>query len=311
DIDGALDAFDRAIEVFSNSSEEGRRGRAATLVNKGMLLSSTGTAEALARAVETFASATEAVAGDEAPYHSAMADHARGVAEMDLAAVDHNERDTHLRRAVRAFEESLAFFTRTGFPYQHSLAKHNLGRALLGLGGEGSALSALVAVEDAVAVLDPRIHRTEWEHALASLGEIETALAEVHPGVSRRGLFVVLFESSDRDERAALLVNRLTRVLALPPDARHSALRELAAASLRATDDGLAYIGIELTVLTELPNEHLESALRARLAAHGELDGERREAADRALDQAVGDALNGPQRVFVRDFLAANGFERP
>ena len=33
--------------------------------------------------------------------------------------------------------------------------------------------------------------------------------------------------------------------------------------------------------------------------------------ASRALDQAVGDALNGPQRVLVRDFLAAQGFERP
>ncbi len=67
----------------------------------------------------------------------------------------------------------------------------------------------------------------------------------------------------------------------------------------------------ELTVLTELPTENLESALLARLGAHQRLSDTVREAADAALGQAVGDALNGPQRVFVRDFLSSHGYERP
>lgn len=313
--DDAQTAFRRAIETFSPNSDEGRRGKAAALVNNGMVLASLGTSDALAAAIGQYETAVDVVGGDDAPYHAALADHARGVAEMSLAqrldARQLSDRAGHLRRAVRAFEESLEFFSRTGFPYQHSLAKHNLAKALSGFGGEKELLLALAAVEDAVSILDPRLHRTEWEHAFRTLEEIEGSLGAFHPGRSRRELFVVLLEQSAPDERVSLLTNRLTRLLALPPDARHSAMVELAKASVTAGDHGLEYIGRELAVLTELPNDHLEAALEARLDANRQLPPDRREDADRALDQAVGDALNGPQRVFVRDFLSSRGFERP
>ncbi len=311
DSEGALEAFEQAVASFSTTRGEGRRGRAAALVNLGSALASLGSKEALEAAIDCYLEAVDVVTDDDAPYHRALADHARGVAEMALAEREEATDPVHLRRAVRAFESSLEFFSRTGFPYQHSLAKHNLGRALAAMGGERLLLLGLVAVEDSVSILDPRLHRTEWEHALHTLEQIESSLGRYNPGRSRLELFIVLFEVSDAAEGLALVTNRLTRLLALPTDARHSALRKLAAASVGAADHGLAYIGAELTVLTELPNEHLHEVLLARLDAHGRLPPSTRDLADRALDQAVGDALNGPQRVFVRDFLSGCGFERP
>ena len=301
DVHGGIEAFDAALGCFDVTCADGRRGRAAALVNKGMAHASTGTPSGVREAISTY---EEVIAelGDDAPYHRALAAHSLGVAHMAVAEAD---------AAVAAFETSLEFFTRSGFPYQHSLAQHNLGRALLASGGHRNAQLAMVAVEDSMGVLDPRLHQAEWRQAHATLQEIEAVLERDTPGRSRRQRFIDLFTSSAGEEREKLLRSRLTRLLALPRDAGHSALRELARASAGAPDNGHAYIFTELTVLMELPNEHLEAALRARLAAHRELPGEIAVAADRALDQAVGDALNGPQRVLVRDFLAANGFERP
>ena len=109
----------------------------------------------------------------------------------------------------------------------------------------------------------------------------------------------------------AILRTRLSRLLTLPDRSRHAALADIARASLGLPDHGLGFITTELTVLTELPNENLEAALLARLAANRDMDDAAREPADVALDQAVGDAFNGPQRIFVRDFLSTHGFERP
>lgn len=319
DVDGAVAAFDAAMSLFGSASEEGRRGRSATLVNRGMALASTGDVGALAAAVESYRSAAEIV-GDDAPYHRALADHSRGVAEMALAHESESDAAAHIGEAITAFESSLGFFTRTGFPYQHCLARHNLARALLALASLDHAdrhrtlLVAFVHVEDAVAVLDPRMHKDEWTHAMQTLGRIEGELDAHGRGLARRQHFVALFMMSSPEERVILLANRLTRLLALPADARHAALRELATASVTGgfvDDGGLAYIGTELTVLTELPSEYSEAVLDARLDAHARLGDDTRRTADLALDQAVGDALNGPQRVFVRDFLSERGFERP
>ena len=53
-------------------------------------------------------------------------------------------------------------------------------------------------------------------------------------------------------------------------------------------------------------------SLRAIIKGHRSIeDEESRIDADRALDQAIGDALGGPQRVAVRDFLESEGWERP
>ena len=52
--------------------------------------------------------------------------------------------------------------------------------------------------------------------------------------------------------------------------------------------------------------------MKAILEGHRSIDDEEaRVEADRALDQAIADALGGPQRVAVRDFLEGEGWERP
>ena len=110
----------------------------------------------------------------------------------------------------------------------------------------------------------------------------------------------------------AMVRERLVRLLALPDPSRSKALTELALASARLDDArARAVMEAELGALMELPNEHLEIALRARLDAHARLSEADREDADRALDAAIGEALQGPQRIFVRDFLYSPDWERP
>ncbi len=70
-------------------------------------------------------------------------------------------------------------------------------------------------------------------------------------------------------------------------------------------------IEAELAVLVDLPNEFLQVSLEARLKALQQLGEEEAEVAGRALDDAVGAQLGLPQRLFVRDFLYARGWERP
>ncbi len=309
--EAALDAFASAVELFEGDGAETSRGRAASLINRAGALASAGTAEALRAALADYDRAAAMVDDQSAPYHWALASHNRGVVAMDLAALDAGESDRLLATAVSAFRSSLTVFTRTAFPFQHALAKHNLGRAHLTIGGLPHLRRALGCFEDATAVLDPRLHADAWRRAHAGLADAEEALTSQGHGGTRIESFVALLGTSSPIDRMALLRERLVRLLGLPEGARQTALADLAAASAVAGDQALAIMTDELTVLTELPTENLESALLARLGAHQRLSDTVREAADAALGQAVGDALNGPQRVFVRDFLSSHGYERP
>ena len=306
----ALDAFGQAVDLFDAGGAEGRRGRAAALLNRGLALASTGTPDGLRAALADYETADALIDEHDAPYHHGLVSHAIGVACADWAALDPSASDRMLDDATAAFRSALGVFTRSAFPFQHALAKHNLGRSLLARGGSANQRRALACFEDASAVLDPRLHADAWQRAHAGLLEAEAALTSPPGRDARAASFVALLGMCSSEERRALLRERLLRLLALPDQPSQSALAELATASASAEDHGLAIITDELTVLTELPTENLEAALLARLAAHRQLTGARREAADHALDQGVGDALNGPQRVFVRDFLASHGFER-
>ncbi len=310
----ALEAFGHAIDLFDAGTAEGCRGRAAALLNRGLALASAGSSEALRAALVDYEAADALVDERDAPYHHALVAHGIGVACTDLAGIagtDSSASERSLEDAAAAFRTALGVFTRSAFPFQHALTKHNLGRALLARGGTERLRRAIACFEDATAVLDPRLHADAWQRSHAGLLEAESALASSVGGQARAESFVTLLSMCSPGERRTLLRERLLRFLALPDRSRHAALAELAAASVGTDDHGLAIITDELTVLTELPTENLEAALLARLAANGLHSGASREAADRALDQAVGDALDGPQRVFVRDFLANQGFERP
>jgi hypothetical protein len=208
--------------------------------------------------------------------------------------------------------ESLQFFTRAGFPYQHALTKYNQGIALVALGADDNLRRALACFEDALAILDPRLHAAAWRQAYERLREVEGRLASVAPGATRADHFAVLTAGCSEEERQTLVRERILALVALPGPRRAEALGEWGQAVARLGREGARrIIEVELEVLMEVPNDALEAVLRGHIEANQQLPPEAKEEADRGLDEAVGWAINGPQRVFVRDFLYSLGFERP
>jgi tetratricopeptide (TPR) repeat protein len=308
----AVEACDLAVELFDTASDEGRRGRAATLHSRGQAHAATGTEEGLETALDDFEQAREGVDPDEAPYHFGLIHHSIGVAFSSLAALRQTERERLLKEAIDAFDESLTVFTRSAFPYQHALAKHNVGLAWANLGGVANLRRALASFEDAVGMLDPRCHGDAWRQAYASLSRAEEQLEPSFPGMTRATHFAALLAGVKPEEQRRLLRERFTGVLALPDPRRRAILTELALATAQLEEDRThAVIEAELAALMELPPEGLDAALRARVDAHRKLGGDIQERADRALDAAIGAALGGPQRIYVRDFLYSLGWERP
>lgn len=312
-IEAAIEACDEAVELFDAGTPEGRRGRVATLHSRGMASAALGTDEGLETALVDYRRATGELDPEEAPYHHGLVHHSLGVTYSALAARRPEERARLLGEAVAAFRESLTVFTREGFPFQHALVKHNLGLAWAGMGGTANLRRALASFEDAVALFDPRLHAGPWQQSFASLERVEKDLASTVGEQSRAGSFVALLVASGAEERLALLKERLTGILARPAENRRRSLTELALASAPlGFDQARKVMEAELSVLIELPTEQLGFGLQARFDAHRRLEeGDVRDDADRALDQAVSDALQGPQRIAVRDFLYSLGWERP
>ena len=313
DFQGAVEAFDQAVDLFDTSTAEGRRGKVATLHNRGQAHAAQGTREGLEAALADYGEAQSEVDIEEAPYHYALLQHSMGVAFSALANQEPEERVRLLEEAVAAFKESLTIFTRASMPYQFSLAKHNLGLAYVGMGDVANQRRALASFEDTVSMLDTRVHGDAWRQAYASLERVDNDLKVAFPGMTRIEHFVALLAQVKPDERYALLRERLFHFMALPEPQRSQFLTELDLAIARlGPEKARKLMEDELNVVIELPNERLELSLRARYRAHQEIeDEEERIAADTALDQAIGDALGGPQRVLTRDFLTGIGWERP
>ncbi|HSH58145.1 MAG TPA: hypothetical protein VK988_00590, partial [Acidimicrobiales bacterium] len=312
ELEAAVEAFDVAADLFDTTSADGRRGRVATLHNRGQAHAAEPGEEGIEAALADYEEARADLDPDEAPYHHGLVSHSIGVACSALASMRPSEREALAGEAIKAFNESLTVFTRASFPFQYALAKHNLGLAYVALGGAMNLRRALACFEDAVATLDTRVHAAAWRQAYASLERTEKELESLAPGLSRADHFAALVGASRRDERGGLVRERLLRLLALPDPTRRSALAELALASAELEGArASAVMEAELAALMELPNEHLEMALRARLDAHARLPEADREEADRALDRAIGEALQGPQRIYVRDFLYSMDWERP
>ena len=336
----AVAAFDQATELFDTTTDEGRRGRVAALVNRGMAHASLGTAEGLEAALADYDEARGDLDPEEAPYHDALVHHSIGTACMALARLREGEREHLLQEAAEAFGTSLTVFTRTAFPYQFALAMHNLGLAHLALadhlrvagdaapvpaateeededaaGPDPVATSlrrAFVCFEEALAVLDTRVHADAWRQTYNSLSQAETQLGEVAPGDTRAAHFARLAADADHEERRRLVRDRVLRQLDLPEKTRLSALGEMALGVAKLGEEAATpVIEAELTTVMELPNEKQEWLLRAIYEGTRSLPEAEREGADRALDFAIGNALQGPQRISVRDYLYSLGWERP
>jgi len=308
----AVEAFDRAMPLYDTTSDNGRRGWLATVLNRGQAHAAQGTAEGLEAALADYEAAEAELDADEAPYHFGLLQHSVGVACSALAGLRADERIRLLEEAVTAFKESLTIFTRIEFPYQHALAKHNLGLAHAGIGDVVNLRRALAAFEDAVGMLDPRLHADAWKQSFASLTRVEEQLAEHFPGMARSAHFAAILAEADEGDQQALLRERLYRLLDLPEPRRRSALAELDMAIVRLDDDAAkAVMAGELNLVIEMPIDKQEPCLRARFDAHRQLPDDERERADRILDDAIGWAIEGPQRIHMRDFLYSLGWERP
>ncbi|HVL28136.1 MAG TPA: tetratricopeptide repeat protein [Acidimicrobiales bacterium] len=312
-LEAAIEAFDQAVGLFDTSTPDGRRGKVATLANRGQAHAAMGTDEGLEAAVADYEEAQGDVDIEEAPYHYGHLQHSMGVAFSALANRKPDERERLLQEAAAAFKESLVVFTRSTMPYQFALAKHNLGLAYVGLGGVVNQRRALACFEDTVGMLDPRLQSDAWRQAYASLERVENDLKAQFEGMTRISSFVDLLASLKADERYALLRERLFHYMALPEPQRSQFLTELDLAMAKLEPDkAKRMMEDELTVLIELPKDRLEVGLQTRLRAHQAIDDEEVAlAADTALDQAIGNALGGPQRILVRDYLEGIGWERP
>ncbi len=307
----AIEHFTAAVELFDPSTPEGLRGWGAALLNRGQARASVGTDEALRAALEDYDLALSEIESSEASYHYGLLHHSVGVATMALASLDPENAAPFYGDAADSFGESLTVFNRTGFPFQHALAKYNLGYAVEKLDGVANLRLALVCYEDALAALDPRLHVAQRELAFTSLTRVEDRLAEWAPTPGRAHHFVSVVADAPAEDRVPLMRDRLLRYLALPDPTRHKALVELALAEYwLGPERARMLIEAELGVLVDLPNEFLQTSLEARLEALNQL-GDAAEEAGRTLDDAVGAQLGLPQRLFVRDFLYARGWERP
>jgi len=307
-----VEAFDAAIELFDTYTDEGKRGVMSTLHNRGQAHTGLGTEEGLEAALADFEEARGMIDPDENPLHHGMVEHSVGVTCSALAKLLSDGRSAFLQEAIRAFNNSLQVFTRTAFPYYHALVKHNLGLAYESQAGTANLRRALTSFEDALAVFDTRLHADAWKQAFASLERVEKQLNADEPR-SRTDHYVALLAVIGLEERTVLVRERLFRLLALPEPRRTTSVAEIArAVGLLGFDDGRKVYESVMKLVIELPMETQSGSLRAIIEGHRSIeDEETRIDADRALDQAIGDALGGPQRVAVRDFMQSEGWERP
>jgi tetratricopeptide (TPR) repeat protein len=309
-----VEAFDAAIPLFDAYSDEGKRGVISTLHNRGQAHTALNTEEGLELALADFEEARGMIDPDANPLHHGMVEHSVGVTCSALAKLSPDDgRPAFLQEAIRAFNNSLQVFTRTSFPYYHALVKHNLGLAHESLGGTANLRRALGCFEDALAVLDTRLHAEVWKQAYASLERVEKALAAVAPGMTRIDHFAALLAVAGMEERIILVRERVFRLLAQPAPTNMTGVAELVRAiGLLGYDDARKIDEALMKLVIELPQDQQSLALRAIIAGNASIEDEDlRLDADRAIDQSIGDALGGPQRVAVRDFMAAEGWERP
>ncbi|HVM00996.1 MAG TPA: tetratricopeptide repeat protein [Egibacteraceae bacterium] len=295
----AVVSLRQAVAVFTAAKES--RQRPMALHNLGQAQAASGDH---AGAVETYEQAISETDDESLPYQWALLQHARGVS---LTALGEG------RQAAGAFEAALGVFTRQRYPFPHALAKNNLGLAYAQLGDVTSLRRALAAYSDAVRLLDPRLHRPQWEQTYRNLELAESALEAQGLKATRTEHFVALLAEVDDRERLALLRRRLLDLLGQPDKQRDEQLAELDLAVLRLDEQaGKQVTATWLEVLMELPDDLLIAGLKARMNALAHLDDdEEREQAAETLERVISSELLAPQRIRVRDMLETMGYERP
>lgn len=305
--DNAISAFGKALEAFK--VERYKRQHATSLINRGMAFSKTATPDGIDKAIEDYRAAAQLVEPTDASYVYALAHHSLGVALLGKPGA----RVEFLAEAIRSLDTSLTVFTRSAYPFQHALTKNNLGVAYeeIAPNDPTSLRRAQARFEEALILLDPRIHKEQWHEINANLARVAEKLANLTGSDSRVEHFVDLLAAISPPEQLDLLRFRLRSFLAMPEPHRTQALAMLDDAIVSAPPEPL--IGITkawLQVLMEQPHDELEVGLRSRQSAHDRVDGRRLRDASTAIEQALGH-LEVIQRVRVRDILTDLGYQRP
>ncbi len=314
DLGGALARFDEAVAGFDITGAEGRRGGASALHNRGLARAASGRPGDIATAIADHDRALAVVGFDEAPLHHGLVQHSRGVAASNLAQmVDDTEADAWRSAAISAFTVALDVFVWPEHALHHGIVSFNLGRMWAEGDDAADLRRALLSFEDAVTAFDPRAQQGLWRQAYDALTAVDERLAGDHPDWRRSDHLVALLHD-DPESASRLMRRRLTRWLVLPGPARDAALVDFVRAAARrdeAHGAGAAALSLLLTTVLELPIEAQSVVLDALVTVRAAAGAEVQESLDRLVDSAIGEALNGPQRVFVRDHLIAGGFERP
>lgn len=307
----AVIAFDRALALFAGADAEERRGRWATLHNRGLAQAAGGGAAGIQAGIADYRMAIGELDPQEAPYHEGLLHHSLGVALAALACDPSLSAERHrdlLGEALGELERSLQVFKRERMLYQYAMAKHNAAAVLVRLGDPASARCAMVACDDSLAAADPRSYGDLRTRVLRTMAE---AAALLPTGTTVADALVAAVAEGGPRQGHVLLAERMARLLALGTPQKTAAIAALAASSTRLpAEQAEAYMRVEILVAVELPAETLQGVLEARYLAHRHLSEPERLVADAALDRAIG-VLGTPQRVFVRDFLYSRGFERP
>jgi tetratricopeptide (TPR) repeat protein len=298
DTDGAIGAYRRAVEVFASLAAA--RQEASAQENLGRVLAASedvaGAGVALRRAVELTA------AVDDGPLWAAH------VHALAVHLIDHGDAE----EAANLLDSTLTVFTRPHHPFQHAMAKYNLGFARLALadrgGGPEEVRLALAAFEDAAAVFDPRLHADEWRAVEAGIAH---AGARLGADIDRTAEFVALLTNLDPDRRRRLLFERLDRLWSTPEPARTGLVRALDEALVSAPGEA----GVDLArdwmrFLTEHSFDNAAFALSIRTETLEQLEGDARRQATAGVEAAIGE-LEVLIRVQVRGLLEAAGYQRP
>lgn len=311
-LDDAVEAFTMSLDMLPGDDDEQIRTMLATKHNLGQVHLARGGVDGCEAAIEVLADASTIARGTEASMHTAMIDHTLGIAWKARAGFDPAMHDRDLSEAITAFERCLTVFTSVGFPMQHAIAKHNLGHALAGRDDLDSMRRALAYYEDSLNIFDPRLHQQQWQEAFANAEAVEKRLEAAVPGATRADHIATLAGSMSDDERLMFVRQRLVQMERLPKENQLERLTALSYAIVtQPAASFVASLRTIITVLMELPEDLLESALESQLAAHAMLDNHDQRAADFILDEAINALLFGPQRIRVRDMLEDIGWDRP
>ncbi len=291
-----------------HDDDDDERGRllGAALINRAQALQALGTDADIARAIDDYQGALDALVPGS--LQSAMANHGLGAAVLELSR--RGAAGWPVGRAIEAFERSLQVLSHANFPFHHAVARHSLGLAYEMRGADGDLARAVNSLQASVSMFDPRLHSVHWRTAHAALSRVEAALRRQSPNRDRHHHVATLLTSTSDSEREYMLRDRLLRASALPAAALRADLDTLISslAALNIEDYSVVLHSL-IGVLMELPETVVEAACLVFCDVHRRRDS--REALDAALDDVITARLFGPQRVRTRDLLEAGGWVRP